>query len=44
MMPAAMGIVGDFIATLEEFPRRQDPPGFDPSAVMRKLEEATNGQ
>jgi len=40
MMPAAMSLVGEFIGTLEEFPRRQDPPGFDPSAVMRKLEAA----
>jgi arylsulfatase len=40
MMPAAMGLVGDFIGTLKEFPRRQDPPGFDPSAAMKKLEAA----
>ena len=40
MMPAAMSIVGGFIETLKEFPRRQDPPGFDPSAAMKKLEEA----
>ena len=43
MMPAAMGVVGDFIGTLKEFPRRQDPPAFDPSAVMRKLEAAHAG-
>ena len=40
IMPAAMGLVGEFIGTLKEFPRKQDPPGFDPSAVMRKLEAA----
>jgi arylsulfatase A-like enzyme len=40
MMPASMGLVGDFIGTLKEFPRRQDPPSFDPSAAMRKLEQA----
>jgi hypothetical protein len=40
MMPVSMELVGEFIETLKEFPRRQDPPGFDPSAAMKKLEEA----
>jgi arylsulfatase A-like enzyme len=44
MMPAAMGMVGEFIGTLKEFPRRQDPPSFDPSAAMRKLEQAHSSQ
>ena len=44
MMPAAMGLVGEFIGTLKEFPRRQGPVSFDPSAVMRKLEEAHANQ
>mgnify|MGYP001819317484 FL=1 len=44
MMPVAMGLVADFIVTLKEFPRRQAPPSFDPSAVMKKLEEAHSGQ
>jgi hypothetical protein len=35
-----MELVGEFIGTLKEFPRRQDPPAFDPSAAMKKLEEA----
>jgi arylsulfatase A-like enzyme len=41
MMPAAMATVGGFIKSLEEFPRRQDPPSFDPSAAMQKLEDAS---
>ena len=40
IIPASMSTVGGFIETLKEFPRRQDPPSFDPSAAMRMLEEA----
>jgi arylsulfatase len=44
LIPASMDLVGGFISSLKEFPRRQDPPAFDPTAVMLKMEHAASNQ
>jgi arylsulfatase len=37
MIPAAMGPLQEFMATLKEFPRTQTPPDFDPNDALNAI-------